>query len=94
MLQSARAEIVNYNEQDQLLLTASLNTPLNSFYDNGVLSITGEASLEEYEAAISSIVYNNTDSEPLSDVKRITITVTGPPLYDTMASTTSNSIVV
>ena len=87
LLQSATIEIINYNSEDQLLLT---NTTLMSSYKNGVLNITMEASIEEYEAAINSVVYNNTVKEPTSDIKRITINVTDSPVFD--GTNTSNSI--
>ena len=87
LLQSATIEIINYNSEDQLLLT---NTTLTSNYENGVLTITMAASVKEYEAAINSVVYNNTVEEPTSDIKRITIIVTDYSVYN--ATNTSNPI--
>ena len=101
MLQSARAEIDNYTDQDQL---STLTKPpsLHCNYNNGVLSITGTASIEEYITAISNIVYDSIADEPLNDVKTIRITVTDSELFSTtMAinnpwpianSSTSNSV--
>ena len=98
MLQSARAEIVNYATQDQLSLS-SKPLSLNYSFDSGVLIITGAADIDEYITAVSSIVYNNTAIEPIDEVKVIRITVTDSPLFSpTVAvwpiadSSTSNSI--
>ena len=98
-MQSATIEIVNYNSEDQLLLT---DTTLTGNYENGVLSITEEASIEEYEAAINSIVYNNTVEEPTTSTKRIMISITDSPVFmptiptnndiDVANTSTSNSI--
>ena len=99
LLQSATVQIINYNREDQLLLT---DTALTSTYENGILSIATAASVKEYEAAINSIVYNNTVEEPTSGIKRIVITVIDSPVFNTTtptnnplpvaSSSTSNSI--
>ena len=77
---------------------------LNYSFASGVLSIIGAADIDDYIAAVSSIVYNSTDDEPINDVKVIRITVTDSPLFSpTMAvtnswpignSSTSNSVEV
>ena len=101
VLQSARAEIINYATQDQLSLLSKPPSPNYSF-DSGVLTITGVADIDDYITAVSSIVYNNTADEPVNEVKLIKITVTDSPLFiPTMAlanswptanSSTSNSV--
>lgn len=90
MLQSASVEIVNYNSEDQLSV---MNGTLASTYGNGVLTITGPASVEEFQAAINNIVYSNTVDEPLSDVKMITINVTDSPVFNT-DSPTNNPLMI
>ena len=101
VLQSARAEIVDYATQDQLSILSKPSS-LNYSFDSGVLSITGAADINEYITAVSSIVYNNTAIEPIDEVKVIRITVTDSPLFSPTVtitnpwpianSSTSNSI--
>ena len=89
VLQSARAEIINYATQDQLSLK-SKPPSLDYSFDSGVLSITGAADIDDYITAVSSIVYNNTADEPVNEVKVIRITVTDSPLFiPTMTLTNS-----
>ena len=88
MLQSARAEIVNYTSQDQLLMLTKPPS-LHCNYNDGVLSITGAASIEDYITAISNIVYNSTADEPLNDIKEIRITVTDSELFCTTMTISS-----
>ena len=85
-MQSATIQIVNHISEDQLLLT---NTALTSNYDDGILSIDTPANVMEYEAAINSILYNNTVEEPTNGSKRIRITVMDSPLFN--ATTTTNN---
>lgn len=87
LLQSGTVEIVNYRDEDQLSI---INATLKYTYKDGVLNITEPAGIEEYLAAINSIVYNNTAAEPLSDVKTIRITVTDSPVFTTENPTSNN----
>ena len=68
-----------------------MNTALAYNYDNGVLIITGPASIEDYRAAITSIVYINT-AEPLGDVKTIIIDVTDSPVFNTTQATNNDDV--
>ena len=87
LLQLGTVEIVNYRDEDQLSI---INATLKYTYKDGVLNITEPAGIEEYLAAINSIVYNNTAAEPLSDVKTIRITVTDSPVFTTENPTSNN----
>ena len=91
LLQSATVEIVNYYSQDQLSV---MNATLDYTFSNGVLTIAQPASVADYEEAINSIVYNNTDEEPLSGVRMIRINVTDSPLFDTELDITNPSLMI
>jgi len=80
---------MNYTEQDQLLLTGP--TSLNSTFESGVLTISGNGTIEEYIDVIRQITYNNTDNEPENSVRLIMVTVNDSPLTNG-GSPTSNSI--
>ena len=88
-MQSARAEIVNYAIQDQLSL---LNKPssLNYSFASAVLSITGAADIDDYIAAVSSVVYSNTADEPINEVKVIRSTVTDSLLFSPSIAVTNS----
>ena len=89
LLRSARAEIIDYTEFDQLSIAGP--TSLSYTYSRGVLTIRGGGSIEEYTNAISQITYNNTADQPVNSVRVVTITVTDSPLTNG-GSPTSNSI--
>ena len=91
LLQSGTVEIINYRDEDQLLI---IDTTLKYAYNNGVLNITEPAGVEEYQAAINSIVYNNTAAEPLSDIKTIRITVTDSPVFVADGPTSKNNLMI
>ncbi|MDM8515291.1 DUF4347 domain-containing protein [Desulfobacterales bacterium HSG16] len=70
--------------QDVLTLNNTANGKISSNFDNGTLTLTGGATIQEYQTALQSITYKNvdpTDSDKLNDnptqgIRQVTFAVT------------------
>jgi hypothetical protein len=62
--------------QDELAFTAQNGITGNYDDDTGVLTLTGTSSLENYEAAIRSVTYENVSDDPTTDPRRLEFQVT------------------
>ncbi|MGB3533457.1 MAG: DUF4347 domain-containing protein [Microcoleaceae cyanobacterium] len=75
-MQGATVTLTNFAEGDILEINGALPPSITS--DNstpGVLSFTGEASVADYEQAISQVVYNNTSNNPATEARVVEVIV-------------------
>jgi hypothetical protein len=75
-MQGATLTLTNFVEGDVLEIDGNLPSGITS--DNStpeVLTLTGEASVADYQSAISQIVYNNTSNNPATAARIVEVTV-------------------
>ena len=77
MLSGATVQVTgNFSlSQDELAFTNQLG--ISGFYDTeiGVLSLTGTASIADYETALRSVTYNNTSASPSTETRTVSFRV-------------------
>src|SRR5581483_372049 len=93
VVQSATITITNHQANDLLSLTGSLPAGITaSSYDasSGVLTLTGTASLADYQNALSHILFSNTSDSPSATPRELTIKVNDGLADSDLATTTIN----
>ena len=95
-LQSATARIFfNFSDgADETLALDVLDTAINADYDevNGVLSLTGEDTLANYERVLRTLTYENTAATPNLDDRIVIVVVNDGQLTSQMAASTVSLI--
>ena len=74
-IESATVSISNNYIAGEDQLTFTPQAGINGTFANGTLTLTGSASLTDYEAVIHSVTYNNTSANPSGATRTIEITV-------------------
>ncbi len=77
-IQSATLHLTNHQANDLLSVTGNLPGTIHaSAYDasTGVLTLTGTASLADYQTALSHIIFSNTSDNPDTTDRTLTVTV-------------------
>ena len=75
-LSSATLRLGNAILDDEQLTVDCTQTPLlTCLWENGTLSITGEASVSIYEQVLGRVAYENRVEEPLTDLRTVDVTV-------------------
>jgi hypothetical protein len=75
-MQSVTVTLTNFAEGDILEIDGALPGAITSDSSTpGVLTLTGEAPVADYEQAISQVVYNNTSNNPATEARVIEVTV-------------------
>jgi VCBS repeat-containing protein len=88
---SAAITLTNHQANDLLSVTGTLPGGIAaSSYDaaTGLLTLTGTASLADYQNALSHILYSNTSDNPNTDDRTLTITVNDGLADSTIATAT------
>ncbi|GAP95103.1 DUF4347 domain-containing protein [Leptolyngbya sp. NIES-2104] len=89
LIDGAAVTITNFVAgQDELLFT-NQNGITGSFV-NGQLTLTGTASIANYEAALKSIVYRNNSDQPITTVRQIEFVLRDDTRTSAIATTTLN----
>ncbi|MGB3404455.1 MAG: DUF4347 domain-containing protein [Microcoleaceae cyanobacterium] len=75
-MQGATLTLTNFAEGDVLEIDGTLPAGITSDSSTpGVLTLTGEASVADYQQAIATIVYNNTSNNPATSARIVEVTV-------------------
>lgn len=76
-MESATISITNNYEfgEDELSFTDTGNITGSWASETGILTLSGTATLSEYETALESIVFNNTSSDPIESTRTISFSV-------------------
>jgi hypothetical protein len=93
-LQSALITIGNFQAGDELLFTNQLGITGNYNSSTGVLTLTGTATLGDYQTALRSVRYRNTLDNPDITPRQISMTVNDGSLNSTTVTKTMNVIAV
>jgi hypothetical protein len=72
--QSATISITNFKTGDELLYTAI--NGISGSYSNGVLTLTGSATIAQWQSALESITYTNTQVTPDATTRTISFSIT------------------
>ncbi|MEO1022732.1 MAG: DUF2341 domain-containing protein [Bacteroidota bacterium] len=94
-MESATVSITsNYTSSEDTLIFADQNGITGSFNNsNGVLTLTGSASKANYQTALRSITYQNSDVNPTENTRVITFTVNDGTDNSTNSPTRSVTVV-
>jgi hypothetical protein len=94
MLASMTATITNLQDgAAEVLTVGASNTLISSSYGNGVLTLSGVASLSDYQKLLRSITYNNSAVAPTAGVRTITV-VANDGIVNSAAATSSITVSV
>ena len=92
-LSSATVSIASAQIGDVLQI-ATLPSGVASSFSNGVLTLTGDASLADYESALRQLTYSNTSDAPVTGVRNITIEVTDAEGGNSATGSVTRSVTV
>ena len=83
------AMTANFRSGEDLLVFTNQNGIAGSFDDaTGVLTLTGTASVANYQAALRSIAYQNTSEDPATPPRTVSVTVSDGGLTSNIATRT------
>jgi HSP20 family molecular chaperone IbpA len=87
-LASLTVTIVNRPDGASEILAATTVTGVTSTFNNGVLTLTGSATVEQYQTMLRSVTYNNTDGTPTTTPRTITFVASDGTNNSNTATTT------
>jgi len=85
-IQSATITISNNYEAGQDILTFTPQAGITGTFTNGVLSLTGPASVADYEAAIHSVSFQNLSDDPSTAIRTVEIVVNDQTIHSNTLS--------
>ncbi len=91
VIHSASVTVTNHHANDLLSVTGSLPGGISASSYNaltGVLTLTGTASLADYQTALSHIIFSNTSDNPDVSDRALTVTVNDGLADSNLATTT------
>jgi VCBS repeat-containing protein len=91
VVHSATITLANHQANDLLSIVGALPAGITaSSYDSstGILTLTGTASLADYQTALSKIIFSNTSEDPSTVDRTLTITVNDGLADSSVATTT------
>jgi Ca2+-binding RTX toxin-like protein len=94
VLQGATITLTNAQAGDVLSVLGALPAGITASVNGGVITLTGEASLAAYQAALREIGFSSTSSNPSTVDRTVEITVTDGGLLSNTAMTTIEVIEV
>jgi hypothetical protein len=89
-LQGAVISITNPQTGDALELTSQLGIISNFQAQNGVLTLTGAATVAQYQTSLRSVTYRNTEDAPDTTPRSVNLTVNDGQLDSTVVLKTLN----